>query len=278
MQPGRSRRTTGAPGWDHPPSVVLRALAFPTTSHRPLRSVRPIARTPVAWRAMPRCRTDSTVARRSDPSSPVHADPVARALDHWCRSRLRATASWGGSVTSCLAPRFPRPARRSGPTLVTSPPTPVTRHRQQILVDDGSPPPRSDPTPSQLPAPAPTEQRPGLPVRHPCGSMNMSLPRTRCALPTLRPRTRRPDVEVPIRRALLGTSTMMLPVKAQVKRSFRTHRVVHRVFSVVHRFTPSSTDGDPRVHRSTPAVHRVVDTGSTSCTGVVRPDGSAEAP
>lgn len=155
--PGRSRRTPGARCGNHPPSVVLRALAFVTTSHRPSYLRRSGC---AAGDAAFSERRSGCPARR--PVVTVHADPVARATALGADRNLAPLGQLGW-------PRFTQlrttarchptsPGRRSDPPKRNDPLP--RRHRRS---PDGTSSPSSamvphhpgrSRRPSQLPAPA----------------------------------------------------------------------------------------------------------------------------
>lgn len=123
--------------WTDPPLVVRRALAFVSTKHRPSRS-------PPRGRRGGRCRCTDTVPVTRDRLrlSPIHADPVARAIKSWCQSEPSSLSPVGvapdpPALDHCSvasARSEDRPQTRSA-----SPTRPVSRTTQQAPVSAGHP-------------------------------------------------------------------------------------------------------------------------------------------
>lgn len=146
-------------------------------------------------------------------------------------------------------PTAPRPTvSREPPCLAVTPRLPGTP--PQVPVSDGYPSARSDPTPSQLPAPDADSLVPRSEPRDTTGGgrWTLSLLRSRCASSAVwagpKPHPHRPGW-----RALTGTTNSKDGVKPQVKRYFRTHRVIHQVS-----WLPPGNLGRP--HASPLFVHR----------------------
>lgn len=134
--PGRCCQLSPAllPGrlsWTGPPPTERRALAFDSiSSHRPSCLA--------ARRAMSRFRF-TTGFPALKPLSPFHADPVARALNHWCQSEPSSLSPVGVApdlsapyhcpvFRSCLRTRLPR----SDPRSFGSPRTPDCQSRSPL--------------------------------------------------------------------------------------------------------------------------------------------------
>ena len=194
-------------------------------------------------RSRPRCHR-FTLTRLPVPSVLV---PIGTVLTE---------ASWGGprSVGSVPLLRCPAVDLRLPVDPVASPTRPVRPRRsrpdtpQQVSVSDGYPSARSDPTPSQLPAPdadspLPPEtcvsREPGLrwPVNLSCS--DPAVRRERCGLDA-RPKSK-PPPHRPGAHALFGTMLSKYVTKPQVKRYFPNHRVIPETFPLPPGFVPSST-------------------------------------
>jgi len=177
MLPGRSRRTPGARCGNYPPSVVLRALAFVTTSHRPSyhrlsgcaagdaafserRSGFPFRR-PIVTNHVSAVTCASAF---SSDQNLAHPGPVGVAsvhsAPHHNTSSLSSPcyqATWRSKTIRCLA------AAASLPTAPAAP-----RERWFPIAPVGA-----DALRSYL-LRSPTEQRPSYPARHSSGSVYMS--------------------------------------------------------------------------------------------------------
>ena len=122
-------RLPGLLEWTGPPLVECRALAFVSTcSHRPSRHA--------ARRAMPRFGLD-TGFPASNPSAPLHADPVARALGPGANRNRPRRVQLGWPQILRLLTTTPLPARH--PKALCHPPpesgrSPAARRRRACPV------------------------------------------------------------------------------------------------------------------------------------------------
>ena len=210
----------------YPPSVDLWALAFARPSHRPSRRKRRGGRCPFS--------EPITGCPDFDPTSPFHADPVTRVIDPGAGEPLpRSQLGWPRRPQpppQLRCPGHPRPGCLAAAARLLERP-------QQVSVVDGSPPTRSDPAPSQLPAP---DADPSL-LRFPEARLEVagkyvSVFRTRCA--SLAPAPGRSPIRVPRLACALRNVDQLRPQKTPGQGVFSKSQGYPRKFLVLPRISP----------------------------------------